>query len=96
MPIISLAVAREHLRVGAEVSDARMTELVNGAEGIVSGFMQRPITGEGGWQADAIPAVVIEAIKVAIVELYDNPGAPLVDEDVLRVLVGYYSRPSFA
>jgi hypothetical protein len=94
--IITLAVAREHLRVGSEVSDERMRELIAGATGIVAGFMQRPIVGEGGWADDAVPAVVVEAIKVAIVELYDNPGAPLVDEDALRDLVGYYCRVSFA
>lgn len=94
--IITLAVAREHLRVGPEVSDARMLEMIKAAIGIVAGFMQRPITGEGGWTDNAVPAVVIEAIKVAIVELYDNPGAPLVNEDVLRDLVGYYCRVSFA
>lgn len=96
MPIISLAVAREHLRVGAEVSDEKMMELIDGATGIVANFMQRPITGEGGWPDNAIPAVVIGAIKVAIVDLYDNPGAPSVDEAVLRDMVGYYCRPSFA
>lgn len=96
MTIISLAVAREHLRVGAEVSDEKMMELIDGATGIVANFMQRPITGEGGWADDAIPVVVLGAVKAAIVALYDHPGAPAVDEAVLREMVGYYCRPSFA
>ncbi|PZQ21250.1 MAG: hypothetical protein DI569_12540 [Sphingopyxis macrogoltabida] len=94
--IITIAAARAHLRVGTEVSDAQMGDIVAAATDAVAGFMQRPITGEGGFADGEVPFGVIQAVKVMIVELYDNPGAPIVDEDVMRGLVGFYSRPSFA
>lgn len=94
--IITIAAARAHLRVGPEVSDEQMRDIIAAATDAVAGFMQRPIVGEGGWADGELPGGVIQAIKVMIVEIYDNPGAPIVDEDVMLGLVGFHSRPSFA
>lgn len=96
MTIITLSAARAWLRVGSEVADVDLQELIDAATQHVSDFMGRPITGDDGWLDNEVPKNVVHAIKIAIVVMYDNREAPVIDEQVMRALVGRYCITSFA
>jgi hypothetical protein len=96
MTLVTLSTAREWMRVGTEVSDADLQPLIDAAMQSVEDFMGRPILGEDGWEMDAVPASVVHAVKVTLIVMYDNREAPLVDEVVMRALVGRYCKASFA
>lgn len=96
MAIITLSAARNWLRVGSEVADGDLQDLIDSATGAVVDFMGRPIEGEGGWPEGEVPKNVIHAVKVALVVFYDNREAPVLDRDVMLALVGRHCITSFA
>lgn len=96
MTLITLSTARAWMRIGSEMSDADLQQLIDAASQNVADFMGRPILGEGGWPEDEVPAGVVHAIKVSLIVMYDNREAPLVDDIVMRALVGRYCKMSFA
>jgi len=100
MALVTLETARSWLRVGSEISDADLQELIGDATQSVSDFMGRPIIsaseGDGGWAEADVPKTVITAIKVTLVVMYDNREAPVVEERVMLGLVGRYCITSFA
>lgn len=100
MTLITLEAARSWLRVGSEITDADLQDLIDGATQSVADFMERPILtvaeGDNGWAEADVPKTVITAIKVTLVVMYDNREAPVVDDDIMRSLVGRYCITSFA
>lgn len=96
MSLITLSAARLWLRVGSEISDADLQDLIDDAAAYVADFMGRPIEGDDGWPDGAVPKVVSIAIKAALVAMYDNREAPVINEDVMYALVGRYCITGFA
>jgi hypothetical protein len=96
MALITLNTARGWLRVGSEISDADLQELIDAATQNVFDFMLRPVEGDDAWPEAEVPKNVVHAVKVVLVVMYDNRDAPVIDENVLRALVGRYCITSFA
>lgn len=100
MTLITLDAARTWLRVGSEISDTDLQDLIDDATQSVADFMGRPIISaaddDNGWAEADVPKTVITAIKVTLVVMYDNREAPLVHRDVMLSLVGRYCITSFA
>ena len=90
--ILSPAAARDHLRVGEEVSDESLSGLIDTAEAAVSDFLGRPLIGAvNGWaDAAAVPANVVHAIKLVVTDLFENRLSPLDDMASVRSLIGRY------
>jgi hypothetical protein len=94
--ILATAAAREHLRLGDEVTDAELDPYILAAESVVADFLGRPLIGAGGWTSlEDLPANVVHAVKLVLTDLYDNRAAPLTDQVPLRALVGRYVLVSF-
>ena len=93
--IVSLATAREWLKVDDEISDDLLKSLIATAVQFIADFMQRPLVGDGGWQEGQLPAPVVHGIRVALVDLYNNPENPFSSTTALTHLVGPHCRPSF-
>lgn len=93
--IVSLATAREWLKVDDEITDGLLLSLIATAVQFVADFMQRPLVGDGGWPEGQIPAPVVHGIRVALVDLFNNPENPFSDTKALTCLLGTYCRPSF-
>lgn len=95
--ILGLASAREHLRVGSELTDDSLREYIVAAEGIIADHLGRPLICQiNGWAApELVPANVVHAIKVVLTDIFDNRGAPTIDEDTLDRMVGRQKRVSF-
>jgi hypothetical protein len=94
--ILGLASAREHLRVGGELSDDALREYVAAAEQIIAGHLGRPLICQiDGWAApELVPANVVHAIKVVLTDIYDNRGAPTIDDGTLDRMIGRLKRVS--
>lgn len=95
--ILGLASAREHLRVGSELTDDSLREYIVAAEQIIADHLGRPLICQiNGWGApELVPANVVHAIKVVLTDIFDNRGAPTIDEDTLDRMVGRQKRVSF-
>lgn len=96
--ILSLASAREHLRVGSELTDDALREYVAAAEQIIADHLGRPLICQiNGWgSADMVPANVVHAIKVVLLDIYENRGSATIDADTLDCMVGRHKRIGFA
>lgn len=96
-PILTLASAREHLRAGRELSDDTLRDYVAAAEEIIADHLGRTLICQiGGWAApELVPANVTHAIKVVLTDIFENRGAPTIDDDTLDRMVGRYKRLSF-
>ncbi|AOH85730.1 hypothetical protein AWL63_19060 [Sphingomonas panacis] len=90
--LIPLPVAREHLRIGDEVSDTTLDGLIAASEqGLANHLGRDALIGAAGWpSADAVPANVVHAVKLVLTSLYDNRDTPLEDIAGVRFLVEYY------
>jgi len=94
-PVLSTPAAREHLRVGASVTDEVLAPLIAAAEGRIALFLGRPLVGDGGWPtAGEVPALVTHAMKLALSDFYVNREAPALTDDQLRPMIGGYQRLS--
>jgi len=94
--ILGLASAREHLRVGSELTDDSLREYIVAAEQIIADHLGRPLIDATSWATpDRVPANVVHAIKVVLTDIFDNRGAPTIDEDTLDRMVGRQKRVSF-
>jgi len=94
--LVTVEAAREWMRVRDEASDDLIINIIDTAEGIVFGFLGRPISGTGSWPTAEVPAPVINAIKTVAAAIYDNRGGIAVSDDELRALVGGWCKPDFA
>ena len=96
--ILSIASAREHLRVGSEPSDDSLREYIAAAEQIIADHLGRTLIFQiGGWAApDLVPANVVHAIKVVLLDIYENRGAQTIDDETLDRMVGRLKRIGFA
>ncbi|KTW01057.1 hypothetical protein NS355_02390 [Sphingomonas yabuuchiae] len=92
--IVSLATAREWLKVDDEISDSLLQSLISTAVQFVADYMERPLTGERGWPDGQLPPPVVHGIRVALIDLFNNPEDPFSNLTALTALVGPYSRPS--
>ncbi len=93
--IVTLDAARAHLRVGREISDDDLMELVDTAQQLVEDYLTYPIIGERWPTAEVVPLGIVVAIKVVALDLYDNRNTPLADLAAVRALAGRYRRESF-
>jgi hypothetical protein len=84
--VLTLAAAREHLRIGSQPLDAG---LIAAAEGRIEAFLGRELVGATGWAAaDEVPALVIHCVKLALSDLFVNREAPELTDDQLRPMIG--------
>jgi len=88
--------ARTHLRVGGEVSDQDLAELIAAAEAALADHLGRPLICQiRGWpSADEVPAGVRHAIKLILTDLYENRCTPLGDMAGVRVLTERHMKLS--
>lgn len=96
--ILSIEVAREHLRVGDEISDTALGELIDAAENLVSDFLGRPLIDvELGWETvESLPATVVHAIKLVLTWLHDDRADLLIEMAAVRALIGRHMIVSSA
>lgn len=94
--IITTEAAREHLRLGDDVTEGELDALIAAAEAAIGDFLGRPLIDPVlGWAtAAAVPANVVHAIKLALAGLYDDREAALGDMTAIRNLCGRYQRLS--
>lgn len=91
--VLTLAAAREHLRIGAATPIA---DLVIAAEGRIESFLGRELVGSTGWPAaDEVPAIITHCVKLALSDFYVNRETPLLTDDQLRPIIGRYMLVSF-
>lgn len=90
--ILSLDAAREHLRIGDEISDTTLNDMIAAAEATVADFLGRPlIDAELGWEsAAALPANIVHAIKVILTWLHEDRADLLSEMRAVRSLIGRY------
>lgn len=95
--ILSLDAAKEHLRLDDEIEDSTVEGLVAAAIATLEDFLGRPLIDlQLGWASvEQLPANIVHAVKVILADLYENRDAPMVDEDLLRRLVGRHVRITF-
>lgn len=94
--IITIAAARDHLRVGSETTDAQLEPLIAAAEQALSDWLGRPLIDPLGWvDATAVPANVVHAAKLILSDLFDNRATPIADMTSVKNLAGRYLVVSF-
>lgn len=94
--LVPLESARFSMRIGQEVGDDDLLDLLETATQLVeTRFLGYPIA-EVWPDAESVPLPVLQAIKVAALDLYENPAAPLQNPDAIMNLVLFYRRLSFA
>lgn len=95
--VLTIPAARQHLRVGSEISDDALTDYIAAAEALLSDFLERPLVDELlGWPTpEEVPANVVHGIKLVLTDLYDNRATPLEDMTALRALCGRHMAVSF-
>lgn len=91
--VLTVAAAREHLRVGSSVTDAMLGPLITSAEGRIGSFLGRDPVGAEGWSTAAeVPPIVAHCMKLALSDFYVNREAPELTDDQLRPMIGRYQR----
>jgi len=95
--VLTIAAARNFLRVGTSV-DAQVLELLPAAQGRIESFLGRnELVGATGWPtADQVPAIVVHCVKLALSDLYVNREGPQLTDDQLRPIIGRYMAVSVA
>ncbi len=95
--VLTLAAAREHLRVGP-ADDAQVIPLIPAAEGALANHLGREqLVGGDGWpDAAAVPPNVVHAVKLVLTDLFDNRDTPLSDLTGVRHLVERFIRIGLA
>lgn len=90
--ILSLEAAREHLRIGNEISDTSLNDMITAAEATVADYLGRPlIDADLGWEnVAALPANVVHAIKVVLTWLHEDRADLLSEMLAVRSLIGRY------
>jgi len=87
--ILTTTAAREHLRVGASITDVMLAPLILAAIGRIEGFLGRSLIGDDGWtDAEAVPPLVVHAVKLALSDFWINREAPELTDDQLRPIIG--------
>lgn len=88
--------ARSHLRVGGEVSDQDLTDLIAAAEAALADHLGRPLVCMvQGWPSpEDVPAGVRHAIKLILTDLYENRCTPLADMTGVRTLTERHMKLS--
>jgi hypothetical protein len=94
--LVTIADAKAHLNIEADdlSDDVNLAAMVLAAQAIVEDAMGRPILGEGGWDADAVPANVVHAVKLVLGELHLKREVSAIKLSTVGLLVGRYSRLS--
>lgn len=87
--VLTIAAARDHLRVSASIDDAVIAPLILAAEERIESFLGRQLVGETGWAAaEDVPALVVHCAKLALSDFYVNREAPELTDDQLRPIIG--------
>lgn len=88
--VLTLAAARQHLRLSASTPDSAIAELIVAAEERIASFLGRQeLVGESGWEsADAVPRLVVHCAKLALTDFFVNREAPELTDDQLRPMIG--------
>jgi Phage gp6-like head-tail connector protein len=95
--VLTIAAARQHLRVSSSVTDDMLAPLIMAAEDRIASFLGRPLVGEDGWATPAaVPPLVAHCAKLALSDFYVNREAPQLTDDQLRPMIGHHQRLSVA
>ncbi|MGR6329215.1 head-tail connector protein [Sphingomonas sp. XXL09] len=95
--VLTIAAARQHLRVSSSVTDAMLAPLIMAAEDRIVSFLGRPLIGADGWATPAdVPPLVTHCAKLALSDFYVNREAPQLTDDQLRAMIGRHQRLSVA
>jgi len=87
--VLTVAAARAHLRVGSNVKDDDLVDLIAAAQGRIESFLGRELVGATGWASvEAVPALVRHSVKLALSDFYVNREAPQLTDDQLRPMIG--------
>jgi Phage gp6-like head-tail connector protein len=89
-PDITLAVAKQHLRVDHTDDDADITRKLDQANAIVWDYIKHTPDdeAEGAWAPDALQLLIIEAATLMVLsKLYDDRN--IGEEDNQNVALGY-------
>ncbi len=71
MAVVSLALAKLHLRVDQSVEDTLIAQYIASAEASIEGFLNRPIPNKN-LPTPNIPAPIVSAALIMIADLYEN------------------------
>lgn len=95
--IITLDTAKDCLRVDGIEQDAEIAGMVMAAQAVVEDFLGRPlIDAVLGWPTvETLPVTIVQAIKIVLVDLYDNRETALRDLTTVRNLIGRHVVVSF-
>jgi hypothetical protein len=87
--VLTIAAARDHLKVSASIPATSIAPLILAAEGRIESFLGRELVGSGGWAtAEQVPALVVHCVKLALSDFYVNREAPELTDDQLRPMIG--------
>ncbi len=93
--VLTIAAARDHLRVSGSVAATSIATLITAAEGRIESFLGRSLVGVDGWpSADEVPPLVAHCVKLALSDFYVNREAPELTDDLLRPMIGRHQRLS--
>jgi len=84
--LVTLAEAKDHLRVTDDDSDTDIASKALMATDIVIDYIERPLHG---WLADTAPPLIKAAILLVLGSLYDDDDADPLSLGVIRVLHRY-------
>ena len=96
--VLTPAAARAQLRVGSAVTDQHLLDLVAAAQGLVCDQLGRRFLVDpvGGWPSvDEVPAGIRHAVKLVVVDLYENRCTPLAELTGVRLLLERHMKLSF-
>ena len=87
--VLTIAAARDHLKLGASVPDTSIAPLILAAEGRIESFLGLELVGDAGWPAaEQVPALVGHCAKLALSDFYVNREAPQLTDEQLRPMIG--------
>lgn len=92
--VLTVAAARDHLKVGAAM-EAAIADVIPAAEGRIESFLGRELVGATGWaSAELVPAIVTHCVKLALSDFWINREAPELTDEQLRPIIGRYMAVS--
>lgn len=87
--VLTIAAARDHLKLSASVPATSIAPLILAAEGRIETFLGRELVGAAGWPAaDQVPALVAHCVKLALSDFYVNRETPQLTDEQLRPMIG--------
>lgn len=83
--LVTLDVAKEHLRLEGTAEDPRITRLIDEASAYIQNYMADK--GDPDWTPDTVPPQVRSAVLIKLTDLHDYPGDDMTKAETTRLAI---------